>query len=117
MKKIILSVVTCFICLISFSQTRFGVKGGLNISKAKNLTASQQERYSFHAGVNFQQAISKKVFFQTELLYSSKGHSFTSDFASNNGANRLNYLSIPVLFGYRVHDRLSILFGPELNYL
>jgi hypothetical protein len=117
MKKITLLVLTCLICIISFSQTRLGVKGGLNIAKAKNLTASPQERYSFHAGVNFQRALVKKFFLQPELLYSSKGHSFTSDFASSDGANRLNYFSIPVLLGYRVDDKLAILFGPEFNYL
>ena len=117
MKKFTLLVLTSSICLITFSQTRFGVKGGLNIAKAKNLTASPQERYSFHAGVNFQQVLGKKFFLQPEVLYSSKGHSFTSDFAGSDGANRLNYFSIPVLFGYRVDDKLSMLFGPEFNYL
>jgi hypothetical protein len=117
MKRIILFVLTPFFCFISFGQIRLGVKGGLNIANAKNLTASPQERYSFHAGFNLQQTINKKMFFQPELLYSSKGHSFTSDFASSDGANRLDYLSIPVLFGYRVDDRLSILLGPEFNYL
>lgn len=117
MKRIILLLLVSSFYLISSSQTSLGVKGGLNIAKTKNLTTSPQERYSFHAGFNIQQAISNKIFFQPELLYSSKGYSFTSDFASSDGANRLNYLSIPVLFGYRVDDKLSILLGPEFNYL
>lgn len=117
MKRTTLLLLSFCICLISFSQTRIGLKGGLNIAKAKNLTACPQERYSFHAGVNLQKILGKRVFLQPELLYSSKGHSFTSDFASHDGANRLNYLSIPILFGYLVDDKLSILFGPEFNYL
>src|SRR4051812_40316919 len=117
MKKNTLLVLTCLMCLGSFSQTRLGLKGGLNIAKVNNLTASPQERYSFHAGISFQQALRTKFFLQPELLYSSKGYSFTSPFASNDGVNRLNYFSVPVLFGYRVDDRLSIVFGPEFNYL
>lgn len=117
MKKITLLLLGCSIWFVSFSQIRLGVKGGLNIAKAKNLTACPQERYSFHAGFNFKQALGKRIFLQPELLYSSKGHSFTSDFASRAGANRLNYLSLPVLFGFQADDKLSILFGPEFNYL
>lgn len=110
-------MLSCNFCLISFTQTKLGVKGGLNIAKTKNLNASPQERYSFHAGVNFQKAIRENFFIQPELLYSSKGHRFTSNFASSDGAVRFKYLSLPVLLGYRADDRLSILFGPEFNYL
>lgn len=117
MKKIVLSSFALFSGIILFAQTSIGVKGGLNITKTKNLDASPNERYAFNVGFVSQKNISKRFFIQPELLYSSKGNTFEPPYASDPGATRLNYIALPIMLGFRADEKLSILLGLELNYL
>jgi hypothetical protein len=117
MKKIVLSCFTVFSSIILFAQISIGAKGGLNITKTKNLNAAPKERYAFNVGLVAGKNISKRFFIQPELLYSSKGHSFEPPYATDPGALRLNYIALPLMLGFRADEKLSVLLGPELDYL
>lgn len=52
-----------------------------------------------------------------ELLYSSKGFAFNATGTSNKGSLKLNYISVPILFGYRPDSKSEIFLGPEFGFL
>jgi len=56
--------------------------------------------------------ISKKFIVEPELLYSIKGDKFPATILTNDRTLSLNYFSIPVLGGFRLNDKLTILLGP-----
>lgn len=110
MKKILLTAAAVFAFSFANAQdTKFGVKGGLNMSNnsldgAKSIT-------SFHFGGFVQIKVNDKFSVQPELLYSAQG-------AKNNLETlNLNYINIPVMAKYYVADAFSIEAGPQLGLL
>ncbi|HEV7333635.1 MAG TPA: porin family protein [Flavisolibacter sp.] len=118
MKKVCFFFFTFLSIQYCLGQSSFGVKGGLNINEAEDgLDLRKKTRFAYHGGLFFQQKLGKKLFFQPELLYSSKGYRYTSIGFPIDGAKRMNYLSVPLLIGYQASSHLSFLFGPEFDYL
>lgn len=63
-----------------------------------------------------QAGLNQRLFFRPELLYSSKGYA-SSNRVIGDARVRLNYIALPVLFGFRATRPFRILVGPELGYL
>ncbi len=105
-----------FVLLSSCSgkaQTTFGIKGGPNFSY---MSVEKGINYSFHAGAFSKIVLNDFFFLQPELLYSGKGT--TPGYMSAYDLEcKLHYISMPVLVGWNVTDHLSVLAGPELDYL
>ena len=103
MKKIILTTLTCiFFLLYANAQISFGIKGGLNLSNVKFPgSPNNKTRLGFNAGLLTQVSIFKKFIVQPELLYSVKGHKFPATNFNGGGTLSLNYISVPVLVGFR----------------
>ncbi len=120
MKKTILVITLISFSIISYSQTHFGIKVGLNYVNNIPITDHadyeidyNKYRLGYHFGVNCKIHFSDKFFISPELLYSNKGYKSKNI----NAILNLNYINFPVLFGYRPIEKLSVLLGPELGYL
>ena len=119
MKKSIVTLLIIFISFTqSFAQVNFGVKGGLNFSNVKNIgTDDYLTKTSFHLGLFSELPLSKSFIVNPELLYSVKGYAFPATPYTDAGSMSYNYISIPVLLGYKVSKKFMIKVGPEFNFL
>ncbi|WP_026463347.1 porin family protein [Adhaeribacter aquaticus] len=138
MKRILLLTILLFCGFISFSQRRvtttapvnhnlegegssaprnagFGIKGGLNFA---NIHGDHTGAYpeldgftSFHFGTFAQFSLGSAFSLQPEVLYSQQG------FKTNNMLNRLDYINVPLLLGFRVLDNITIQAGPQASLL
>ncbi len=119
MKKIFSVLFLTVVSLISFSQARFGIKGGLNL--ANETISAEGNGYngsvngntipSFHIGGFAAIPIAENIDFRPELLLSGKGSNFTTtdtdpldpSFGNPTTAKfRPYYLDIPLNFVYKV---------------
>ena len=129
MKKIILtSFMLCSV--LAFSQEiKFGAKVGLNLS---NLTGDypteideHNSKLGFHIGGFAEYPINEQFTLQPELLFSTQGNTYGFKDYYGSGSYydgvdynlKLNYLNIPVILKYKVIEKLSIDFGPQIGYL
>ena len=111
MKKIILTAAAVFAFGFANAQdTKYGVKGGLNMSNFSNADGSSS-LLAFHLGGFAEFKVSDKFAVQPELLYSAQGAKFTE------GNLNFNYINIPVMAKYYVADAFSIEAGPQIGFL
>jgi hypothetical protein len=117
-KAFTLILAIAFSLIQSFGQISIGVKGGLNLSNVKNIgSANNKTRLGFNSGLITEIAVGKKFIIQPELLYSIKGFKFTPTTFNSGGTLSFNYVSFPLLSGYRITDNFIILLGPEFSFL
>jgi hypothetical protein len=115
MKKIILTAAAVFALSFANAQdTKYGVKGGLNMSNVSNAEGSSS-LLAFHLGGFAEFKISDKFAVQPELLYSAQGAKFSAGGVSFT--TNLNYINIPVMAKYYVADAFSIEAGPQIGFL
>lgn len=118
MQKIILFVAFFLSFIISFSQVRLGLKGGLNFATVRYINVDNSKaRVGWNAGALAEIPVQDNLLIRPEVLYSSKGFAFSAVGTSSSGSVKLNYITVPVLFGYRFNDKTSILAGPEFGFL
>lgn len=119
MRKIILSVIAVMVFgFTNAQQTRFGVKGGLNISTVVGGDVEDTKSLvGFHVGGFAEIHIVQRFFIQPELLFSTQGTKVDGPFGAD-GDIKLNYLNIPVLAKYYIVDKkFSVEAGPQLGVL
>jgi hypothetical protein len=99
-------------------QTRFGIKGGLNISNVVGGDVDNTKSLvGFHIGGLAEIHVVEKFFIQPELLFSTQGAKFDGAFG-NDADFKLNYLNIPVLAKYYIiENKFSVEAGPQLGLL
>lgn len=118
MKKIILSAIALMAFAFSNAQeTRFGVKGGLNIT---NITGDSDTNslVGFQVGGFAEIKIIERLAIQPELLYSTQGASYRLDGGpDSSGELKLNYINIPVLAKFYVTKQFTVEGGPQLGFL
>ena len=95
----------------------FGVKSGINIATTKDLITFPKNRVGWYVGGFSKIQIYKKFFLQPELLYSTKGYRTVNPNDNSKTVRRLNYLTAPILLGYKIDKKTSLVLGPELGYL
>ncbi|MDQ1167308.1 porin family protein [Flavobacterium sp. SORGH_AS_0622] len=118
MKKIILTAIAVMaFTFTNAQQTRFGVKGGLNLSTVVGGDVENTKTFvGFHVGGFAEINIVEKFFIQPELLFSAQGTKVDGPF--EDGDIKLNYLNIPVLAKYYIVDKkFSVEAGPQLGVL
>ncbi len=121
MKKLLIVLFAALIALPSFSQLKFGIKGGVSttsitMDELKQITAGtttysveqlKDTKFGFHGGV-FARLTVWKLFVQPEVLFSSASHSYTVTNVTTNTpkdvVQNINQLQIPVMVGLK--------FGP-----
>lgn len=130
MKKLLLTLTVCIITLSSFSQTRFGLVGGLNFASQKldmsfdELGFGQKGKtiVSFHAGAFADILVGSSFSVRPELLFSGKGSNFEiEDEMGETYVTKLRpyYLDLPVsvMYTHELNNNMSIFggFGPVVS--
>ncbi len=127
--------VISFFCLfllvstMSYGQKSFGVKAGLNVSRLEvnvPYILKVKNRFGYHLGIWKEFTTNNsKIFFRPELFYNQKGFR-NSDTLTSPLTNTLiryqrtsifNYLTLPLLAGYRLNSKIAIFDGPEISTL
>ncbi len=102
-------------CPILAQDFQFGVKTGLNISTLDN-EGSEIDTYKPQLGLMLGTfgalGISEKSSLKAELIFSMEG----ANYKSSNTYVRLNRLSLPLLYNYKLSPLISVEAGPELKY-
>jgi long-subunit fatty acid transport protein len=117
MKKIILAAIA--VMTFSFAnaqQTRFGVKGGLNVTTfaggnywdAKSLVGA-------HVGGFAEIKIIERLAIQPELLFSMQGAKLEG--YGDKFDDKLNYINIPVLAKFYITKQFTAEAGPQIGFL
>lgn len=98
----------------------FGFKGGLNFAFFDPEAAQRSQTFiGFNAGVYARLPIYETLYFQPELLYSSRGARLLFDAGPFLGNNRLlmHYVDLPLLLAVDLGDYLRIQAGGYGSYL
>lgn len=102
---------------ISFAQSSYGIKAGLNYNGNGDVKNSVGEvvddpnnNIGFHVGVFGQ--LGSSLFFRPELMYTNTSSSYDAgrDF-------KMQKLDLPLLVGARIIGPLKVFVGPSLQYI
>ncbi len=108
-------------------DSRFGVKGGVNLSNFnRGDVGTQNMRIGFNLGLFTELAVGEHFSIQPELLLSTKGNRAT--YGTDDGVldlvgaegevkTNLTYIDIPVLAKVTIGEVLNIHVGPYASYL
>ena len=130
MKKVISTLcIVCFYHLLSYSQTHFGVKAGLNfagIANDQNTSLATKSITRFHVGILANLALNDNVSLQPQLLLSQKGFGLNIPASKTtkpptleqNLRFNLNYLEMPVNIVYHIDgiEGVYVGAGPYFAY-
>lgn len=136
MKKVLLLCAVLSVNYIFSQEIKYGIKGGTNFSnllKNKNVSNSffnrntRNTRTDFHVGAFMEIPIGDQWSIQPELLYSRQGANFTDEmcFSEANGectisqikgVESISYISMPILFKYKLFKKFNLEFGPHVDY-
>lgn len=126
MKKLLLTLTAIVALSVAASaQLSIGIKGGLNLAKVTGDDADGTDgRTSFHLGAYLTFDVSDKFAIQPELLYNSIGAKSESSYFDDDLGDitaeetyKLNYISVPVMFLYKITPQVNIQAGPQFNFL
>jgi|688.fasta_scaffold65233_2 hypothetical protein len=113
MKKIILVLTAVIAFSASQAQTKFGLKGGVNLSKERypELSLSSDSKVGFLVGGFVTIPAGKTMSIQTELLFQTLG--------GKAGVDKVNtsYLQVPVLFKFSAGKKVYFEAGPQIGFL
>ena len=108
-------------------DSRFGVKGGVNLSNFnRGDVGTQNMRIGFNVGLFTELAVGESFSIQPEILLSTKGNRATygqsggvADIVGVEGdvKSNLTYIDIPVLAKVTISEVLNIHVGPYASYL
>jgi opacity protein-like surface antigen len=120
MKKITLSIIAVLAFGFTNAQeTKFGVKGGLNIANFGGDAEDTKSLIGFHVGGFAEFKLSEKFAIQPELLYSAQGAKIEESFEDESFESKLSlgYLNIPVMAKFYVAEGFSLEAGPQIGFL
>jgi hypothetical protein len=122
MKKLALISIFCIVMAgPSFSQIKFGVRGGLNFNNVKMVRQPENVNITYDNGVGMHFGVTSQVeflgmFVQPELLFSTVTNDVTLNGLSTNGLDelgkqRFNKVDLPILAGIKI-NKLKLGAGP-----
>ncbi|MEO6174772.1 MAG: porin family protein [Flavobacterium circumlabens] len=120
MKKNVLSIVAILAFAFSNAQeTKFGVKGGVNLVTLTGDIKHTSSKAGFHVGGFAEFKISDKFSIQPEVLYSTQGtkEKGQSSFSELELNYKLAYINLPILAKYYVAEKFSLEAGPQIGFL
>jgi opacity protein-like surface antigen len=97
------------------AQATFGVQAGANYSFMGY--AEEQGAFGAHAGVFAEWSLAGDLFLRPGLQYSRKGTRLDGFVQNNTLDFKLDYLTAPILLGYRIGERFHVDLGPAVSYL
>src|SRR5690606_10250694 len=100
---------------LATAQAVFGVQAGANYSFMGY--ADEQAAIGAHAGLFAEWTLAGNVFLRPGLQYSRKGTRPEGFIQDNTLDFRLDYLTAPILLGYRIGERFHVDFGAAVSYL
>jgi hypothetical protein len=108
-----------FLTSDAFSQDmEIGIKAGINFANQPTSTSMPVSRdflVGFHGGGYFSKTFTKHSGFQLEALYSVQGHQERSDALGLDLFFRINYINIPMLYKYKLSEKISLHAGPQFG--
>ena len=119
MKKLLFLAIALAISVSAFSQTqfKFGVTGGMNLSKETTKFVSLGSKVGWNAGFIGEVTFASNIYGNVSALYSNKGFKEIE----GDGTANTNYIEIPIHLGYKynVSDKFSVLGegGPYAGFL
>jgi len=126
-RSIFLPVLFFLFALSANSQSvNYGLSLGANLTSIKGNGLNNSYYAGFIAGVFARKELNEKWNVQPEIIFnyanSKKTDNFLSYYNYNGYANadaqiRLNYLSVPILFGYNLNKHFTINAGPQYSFL
>ena len=126
-RSIFLPVLFFLFALSANSQSvNYGLSLGANLTSIKGNGLNNSYYAGFIAGVFARKELNEKWNVQPEIIFnyanSKKTDNFLSYYNYNGYANadaqiRLNYLSVPILFGYKLNKHFTINTGPQYSFL
>ncbi len=120
--KLIIVAICMFFSPALFSQSfTIGIKGGANLNKLTGKSFKDEFSFGYHIG-GYIAVGGEKLYVQPEVLFNQVNQDTASDFSQVYQFNKvdkikLNYLTIPVLLGYRLNKILSLQAGPQFGIL
>jgi hypothetical protein len=105
---------------ISAQESRFGIKGGLNLSTLTTDDFDDKNlKPGFHIGVFNKVSLGDALAIQPELLFITKGAKYSYDNPLVDGDTKfnLNYIELPVKLVVNLIEVIEVQFGPYLGYL
>ena len=123
--KLATLIVALLIMQAATAQFHIGAKVGTNIVKIDGVSFKDQFRYGYHLGGFAEIVMSKKLSLQPEVLFNQYlttldcNYKFIYQNIINSGQGRvkLNYLSLPILFNYRLIGPVFLQAGPQFSIL
>ncbi|GAA3737582.1 MULTISPECIES: porin family protein [Flavobacterium] len=117
MKKIILSAIAIMAFTFANAQsTRFGVKGGLNITTfAGGNYWDASSLVGFQVGGFAEIKVIERLAIQPEVLFSTQGAKLK--FAGDKYDTKLNYINVPVLAKFYITKQFTAEAGPQIGFL
>lgn len=121
MKKItiILLLIAGNLSMNAQNLFKFGVAGGLNVSK---ITSDKDSKTlnGFHAGLITEVKLPVTFGFETDVLYSTKGgvyDGFNNNLEPTDWDYNLSYVDVPILAKLYILKVINIQAGPQFSYL
>jgi hypothetical protein len=129
---------SCIITFACINQTyaqnakvRFGIKAGVDlmtqgsfVDNYSGRSEGYQYRAGFQAGLCSVVTISNKIDFIPQILYTQKGATALKPFLVESDAigqvmyeNRINYLDVPLLIGFKSQPGFTLFIGPQVAFL
>lgn len=118
MKRIILTAIAVMaFAFTNAQQTRFGVKGGLNVASfAGGDYWDAKSLVGFHVGAFAEIKVIERLAIQPEILFSTQGAKLESAFDTDVDA-KLNYINVPVLAKFFITKKFTVEAGPQIGFL
>lgn len=121
---LVLVLTLCVTQKITGQGFKAGVKFGTNINKLKGQSFSNSFTFGYHAGAFAEIKLSEHWHLQPELLFQQINADTSSEFrtiytitADRIAAIKLNYLTIPLLIGYKVSKLMMVQGGIQYGIL
>lgn len=103
------------------NKTRLGVKAGLSLSTLGSGSGfSYEYKPGIQGGLFFIVPLTETVYFSPQLLFTQKGGKVNNTVVFNTTVSldrRVQYLDIPLLFGFKVHPKVAIVAGLQVSKL
>lgn len=132
MKKLILSITIACVAIIGSanttyaqnSKTKVGIKAGLSLmtlgaATSNGISVNYDYRPGFQGGIFLETQLSNSVSFTPQLLYTQKGGNVNTTIAGTKleGYTQVNYIDVPLLFGFKANPNLAFYVGPQVSFL
>jgi hypothetical protein len=116
--NLLIFIITCCSTFTTTAQVfKYGVIGGLNVSKIENFGGYGLEEniQSFHFGGIVEYSLSRTLSLESALLYSEEGENFDNSSGTETSV-KLSFINIPVQLKYYLSENISLLAGPQVGF-